>query len=320
MSTRNKERNTRTESNNAAKQQVNNLHTAPATQAQDAPVPANVEDVERRCNEAAEALKKAKKQQRKASDNVANLRDRVANESYALATLRTNMGTADENDAVILANRKAENSLTDTLVRAMDAMPQDSDEVAKLRASVKAEERSLTSAIAETKRQWGAAYKALYATIGITKQAQLTPALLKDLSPFLLVGTADGLKAAQLSRYAVRKNGKAVKVNGKRVYRYTLRERKGWSAYALFETLELNFRWAEKNVFSEDELITRRSLIDAQVHALKALASAKQAAKSNIAEQAHDGQARETALAKAAKEVAKAVKQNTTDAVGSKIA
>ena len=104
------------------------------------------------------------------------------------------------------------------------------------------------------------------------------------------------------------------------MYRYTLRERKGWSAYALFETLELNFRWAEKNVFSEDELITRRSLIDAQVHALKALASAKQAAKSNIAEQAHDGQARETALAKAAKEAAKAVKQNTTAAVGSKIA
>ena len=320
--TRNNKRNSaQNESTNAAKQQVKNRKNgnAPAPQAQDAPVPANVEDVQRRYEDVKSLLSKAKKDKQKHSDKVATLKERFDNESYALATLRCNMGTGDEQDAAIVANRKVEIGLNDLLGRAIGALPQDSDEVAKARLSAKAEERSLTSAIAETRRQWSSTYRTLYGTIGLTKVSMLTPDLLKGLCPFLMVGTADGLKAGVISRSAVRKNGKAVKQNGKRVYKYTLRERKGWSAYGLFELLELNFRWFQLQVFTADELQVRSDLLNAQVSALKALKEAKAATKSDVPEQAAHAAEAEAQLAAAAKAAGKAVKDSTAT-VGSKTA
>lgn len=319
MATRNNQRTSA--QSNAAKQQVNNRKSAfaPATQTHDAPVPASVEDVEKRLADAKTALSKAKKSRQTASDKVASAKQLLDNEAYALAILHTSLGTADESDAVILANRKVEQGLTDRIAKAMAAMPADSDDVAKLKASAKAEERSLTSAIAETKRQWGATYRTLYAPLGVTSQKQLTPALLKGLCPFLLVGTADGLKAGVVSRSAVRKNGKAVKVNGKRVYKYTLRERKGWTAYGLFETIELNRRWSDAHVFTDEELAVRQQLLDTQVSALKELAKAKADKKSDIPEQAQNAEGREKALADAAKAAGKALKESTAT-VGSKVA
>lgn len=320
MATRNNKRNSaRIESTNAAKQQVNNLHNVPAPQAQEAPVPANVESVAQRLEDAKEALSKAKKARQKSAEKVATLRERYENESYALATLRTQTGMGDECDAVTILNHEVEVGLTDKLAKAMGALPKDSDEVAKAKASAKAENRSLTSAIAETMRQWNATYRTLYGSIGITSKKAITPALLKGLCPFLMVGTADGLKAGVISRSAVRKNGKAVKHNGKRVYKYTLRERKGWSAYGLFELLELNTRWNEAHVFTDDELSVRQALLDAQVSALKALKAAKDAKASDVPEEQHDAKAIETELAAAAKAAGKAVKDNTAT-VGSKTA
>lgn len=325
MATRNDKRNSaHNENTNAAsKQQVENRKNGKQTPAtaptNDAPVPASVEDVEHRYEEVKSLLSKAKKDKQKHSDKVATLKERFDNESYALATLRCSLGTGDEQDAAIVANHKVELGLNDLLGRAMGTLPQDSDEVAKARESAKAEERSLTSAIAETKRQWNTTYRTLYGTIGITKQQQLTPALLKDLCPFLLVGTADGLKAGVISRSAVRKNGKAVKKDGKRVYKYTLRERKGWSAYGLFELLELNFRWTNGEVFTTDELKVRNDLLTAQVNALKALKAAKAAKQSDVPEQAADAANAEGQLAAAAKAAAKAVKESTAT-TGSKTA
>ena len=324
MSTRNDKRNSaQNESTNAAsKQQVKNRKNgkpAPAPKAQDAPVPENVEDVQRRYEDVKSLLSKAKKAKQKSSDKVATLKELFDNESYTLASLRCNMGTGDEQDAAIVANRKVELGLNDLLTRAMGALPQDSDEVAKARQSAKAEERSLTSAIAETKRQWNSTYRTLYGTIGLTKVSLLTPDMLKGLCPFLMVGTADGLKAGVINRTAVRKNGKAVKQNGKRVYKYTLRERKGWSAYGLFELLELNFRWMQQQVFTTDELQVRSDLLNAQVSALKALKEAKDAAKSDVPEQAAKASEAERELADAALAAGKVVKENTAT-VGSKTA
>ena len=322
MATRNNKRNgAQNESMNAAKQQVNNRKNgnAPAPQPQDAPVPANVEDVEHRYEEVKSLLSKAKKDKQKHSDKVATLKERFDNESYALATLRCNMGTGDETDVAIVANRKVEVGLNDLLGRAMGAMTQDSDEVANAEKSAKAEEKSLTSAIAETKRQWNSTYRTLYGALGITKQQQITPALLKGISPFLMVGTADGLKAGVISRSAVRKNGKAVKKDGKRVYKYTLRERKGWSAYGLYETIKCNVRWNEAKVFTDDELKVRTELLNAQVAALAALKAAKDAKASEVAEQAHDAAEAEKKLAAAAKAAGKAVKESTAT-TGSKAA
>lgn len=313
---------TRNENTNAAQQQVKNNRkngNVPAPKAQDAPVPANVEDVQSRFEEVKSLLSKAKKDKQKHSDKVATLKERFDNESYALATLRCQMGTGDEQDDAIVANHRVEVGLNDILAKAMGVITQDSEAVADARKGAKSDERSLTSAIAETKRQWSANYRTLYGTIGITKQSQLTPALLKDLCPFLLVGTADGLKAAAVSRTAVRKNGKAVKKDGKRVYKYTLRERKGWSAYGLFETLELNYRWTEAKVFTDDELKVRTDLLNVQVNALEALKAAKAAKQSDVPEQAAEAANAETALAAAAKAAGKGVKESTAT-TGSKTA
>lgn len=312
---------TRNENANAAKQQVKNrkAQNTPVPQPQDAPVPANVEDVEHRYDEVKSLLSKAKKDKQKVSDKVATLKERFDNESYALATLRFNIGKADEEDLAIIANRKVELGLTDLLSRAMGAMPTDSDEVAELKKSAKADERSLTSAIAETLRNWDKCYSTLYATIGVTSKKSITPALLKGISPFLMVGTADGLKAGVLSRTAVKKNGKAVKQDGKRVYKYTLRERKGWSAWGLFELLEFNYRWTEAKVFTDDELKVRQELLDKQVAALAALKAAKAAAKSDVPEQAAEAANAESTLAAAAKAAGKAVKESTAT-TGSKTA
>ena len=313
---------TRNENTNAAQQQVKNNRkngNVPAPKAQDAPVPANVEDVQSRFEEIKSLLSKAKKDKQKHSDKVATLKERFDNESYALATLRCKMGTGDEQDDAIVANHRVEVGLSDLLAKAMGTLPQDSDEVAKARESAKAEERSLTSAIAETKRQWNSTYRTLYGTIGLTKVSLLTTDLLKGLCPFLMVGTADGLKAAAVSRTPVRKNGKAVKKDGKRVYKYTLRERKGWSAYGLFELLELNHRWMNGNAFTTDELQVRTDLLTMQVNALEALKAAKAAKQSDVPEQAAEAANTETALAAAAKAAGKAVKESTAT-TGSKTA
>lgn len=321
MATRNNKRNgAQNESTNAAsKQQVKNRKSsnAPAPQPQDAPVPANVEDVEHRRDEVKGLLSKAKKDKQKYSDKVADLKQRFDNESYALATLRLNIGKADEEDLVIIANRKVENGLSDLLCRALGAMGTESDEVAELEKSAKAEGRSLTSAIAETLRNWDKCYRTLYGNLGVTSKKSITPALVKDLCPYLMVGTADGLKAGTLSRTAVKKNGKAVKQDGKRVYKYTLRERKGWDAYGLYELVKFNRCWTEAAVFTEDELKVRRELLDAQCKALAALKAAKDAKKSDVPEQAAEAAKAEGALKDAAKAAGRKAKENAAT-VGSK--
>ena len=322
MATRNNKRNgAQNENTNAAsKQQVKNngkSNNAPAPQPQDAPVPANVEDVEHRRDEVKGLLSKAKKDKQKYSDKVADLKQRFDNESYALATLRFNIGKADEEDLAIIANRKVENGLSDLLCRALGAMGTDSDEVAELEKSAKAEGRSLTSAIAETLRYWDKCYRTLYGNLGVTSKKSITPALVKDLCPYLMVGTADGLKAGTLSRTAVKKNGKAVKQDGKRVYKYTLRERKGWDAYGLYELVKLNVRWTEGSAFTEDELKVRRELLDAQCKALAALKAAKEAKKSDVPEQAAEAAKAEGALKDAAKAAGRKARENAAT-VGSK--
>lgn len=314
MATRNNKRNgAQNENTNAAMQQVKNngkSNNAPAPQPQDAPVPANVEDVEHRRDEVKGLLSKAKKDKQKYSDKVADLKQRFDNESYDLATLRFLSGKADEEDLAIIANRKVEEGLSDLLCRAMGAMGSDSDEVAELEKSAKAEGRSLSSAIAETLRYWDKCYRTLYKNLGVTSKKSITPELVKDLCPYLMVGTSDGLKAATVSRTAVKKNGKAVKQNGKRVYKYTLRERNGWDAYGLYELVKLNTRWTANNAFTEDELKVRRELLDKQVAALAALKAAKDAQKSDVPEQAADAAKATDKLKAAAKAAGKAAKAN----------
>ena len=321
MATRNNKRNgAQNESTNAAsKQQVKNRkqNNTPAPKAQDAPVPANLEEVEHRRDEVKGLLSKAKKDKQKYSDKVADLKERFDNESYALATMRFLNGKADEEDLALIANRKVEVGLSDLLCKAMGVMPKDSDEVAELEKSAQAEEKSLSKALDDTLRYWNKHYRALYANLGVTSKKSITPALVKDLCPYLMVGTADGLKAATVSRTAVKKNGKAVKKDGKRVYKYTLRERKGWSAYGLYELVKLNVRWTEGAAFTEDELKVRRELLDKQVAALAALKAAKEAKKSDVPEQAADAANAEDALKAAAKAAGQAAKENVAT-IGSK--
>ena len=210
------------------------------------------------------------------------------------------------------------------LAKAFAAMPKDTDEVAKARELAKGEEGTLSAAIAETERLWtSGGYAVLYATIGIAakKDLKLIPRILKgaDFCPFLQVATAEGRKVASVTRTAVRKNGKAVKQDGKRVYKYTLREKTSWTAYSLFETLERNFHWLSvaESIFTAEELQTRSDLLDREVMALAALKAAKEAEKSDVPEQAADAHEAESKLAAAAKAAGKATKENTAT-VGSK--
>lgn len=308
---------TRNENTNAAsKQQVkNNGKNVPAPK--NAPVPANLEEVEHRYDEVKGLLSKAKKDKQKYSDKVADLKQRFDNESYALAIMRFNIGKADEEDLAIIANHKVEFGLSDLLCRALGAMGKDSDEVAELEKSAKAEGRSLTSAIAETLRNWDKCYRTLYGNLGVTSKKSITPALVKDLCPFLMVGTADGLKAASVSRTPVKKNGKAVKKDGKRVYKLSLSERKGWDAYGLYELVKFNHRWTKGAAFTEDELKVRRELLDVQCKALAALKAAKEAKKSDVPEQAAEAAKAEGALKDAAKAAGRKAKENAAT-VGSK--
>ena len=318
MATRNNKRNgandvTRHENMNAASQQVENHKNgkAPASPAPQncTPVPAKLEELEARLTEKTTALNEVKKQSQKLSEKLAKAREDAANQRYCVAVSRQNLGTATEDDLAIIVSRKAEDNAAASIAKAIAAMPQDTEDVAKARDLAKSEEGTLTSAIAETLRNWTKCYSTLYGSIGITAKKSLTPALLKGLCPFLQVATADGLKAATVTRTAVRKNGKAVKKDGKRVYKYTLRERTKWSAYGLFETLERNFRFAA--FFSEDELSVRIDLLNAQVSALKALKKAKEDAKSDVPEVAAKAADREKELAAAAKAAGKSVKENT---------
>lgn len=299
------------ENNTAAKQQVINPNAQVNTPEAGTPVPAKLEDLEARLGEYKTSLSETKKQSQKMSEKLAKARDLYANQLYCVAVSRFNQGTATAEDVATIFSRKAADLAETGIAKAMASMPQDSEDVAKARELAKSEEGSLTSAIAETLRNWNKCYSTLYGSIGIAKK-DLTPTLLKGLSPYLMVATADGLKAATVTKTAVRKNGKAVKVDGKRVYKYTLRERQRWSAYGLFETLERNSRWAE--CFEADELKVRTELLNAEVSALKALKEAKEAEKSDVPEQAAEAAKAEGQLAAAAKAAGKATKANTAAA------
>ena len=248
-----------------------------------AAVPAKVEDLEARLKGYDSDLSKAKKSFQKQGENLAKAKDIYTEQRYVVAVSRANNGTASAEDLQIIASRKASDFASMLIAKAMGVEFKDSDEVANARSLAKSEEGSMTSAIAETERCWNTkGYATLYGSIGLSKRhLKLIPTLLKGLCPFLLVATADGLKAANLTRTAVRKNGKAVKKDGKRVYKYTLRQRTKWTAYGLFETLELNYRWMENNLFTEDELKTRFDLLEAEVSALKALKATKDAQTSD---------------------------------------
>ena len=305
-----------TENTNAAKQVKNRKNgKAPAAPApkDGTPVPAKLEELEARLTEKTTALNEVKKQSQKLSEKLAKAREDAANQRYCVAVSRLNLGTATEDDLAIIASRKAEDNTATGLAKFFAKQFEDSDEVAKARKEAREEDGSLASAIAETIRQWNSnGYAVLYGSIGMTKQSlKSIPTLLKSAGfcPFLQVATADGLKAATVTRTAVRKNGKAVKKGGKRVYKYTLRERSKWSAYGLFETLERNSRMAE--VYTEDELKVRYDLLNAQVSALKALKKAKEDAKSDVPEVAAKAADREKKLEAAAKAAGKAVKENT---------
>ena len=304
------------ESKNADnKQQVKNRKqsgksAAPHQPAPGTPVPAKLEELEARLADYTKSLSEAKKQSQKVAENLAKARDLVSNERYCVAVHRHNIGKADEEDIAIISSRKAAENAETGIAKAMAMMPKDTDDVSKARDLAKSEDGSLTSAIAETIHNWTKCYSTLYASIGITNKKQLTPALLKGLCPFLMVATADGLKAATITRTAVRKNGKAVKKDGKRVYKYTLRERTRWSAYGLYETLERNywFSKAEGAAFTDDELKARMSLLDAEVAALAALKAAKEAKMSEVAEKAAEAAQAEVALKDAAKAAADNIK------------
>lgn len=302
--------------NAASKQQVkNNGKNVPAPKdvtPDGTPVPAKLEELQSRYDEYTKGLNEVQKRAKKINENVAKQRDLVVNERYCIAVSRLNMGTATAEDLAIISSRKAEQNASEGLAKLFAKEFTDSEDVQAARNFAKGEEGTITSAIAETLRNWTKCYCTLYKTIGISSKKSLTPALVKDLCPYLMVATADGLKAASVNRTAVRKNGKAVKVKGKRVYKYTLREKSRWTAYGLFETLERNFRLAD--LFTEDELNVRRQLLDNQVAALAALKAAKDAEKSDVPEQAADAAKAADNLKAAAKAAGKAAKQHLDNA------
>ena len=303
---------TRNENTNAAsKQQVkNNGKNVPAPEV-GTPVPAKLEELQSRYDEYTKTLSEAKKQSKKASEKLAKASDLVLNERYCIAVSRFNMGTATAEDMAIISSRKAEQNAAEGLAKLFAKEYTDSEDVQAARNFAKGEEGSLSSAIAETLRNWTKCYCTLYKSIGISSKKSITTDLVKDLCPYLMVASADGLKAASVNRTAVRKNGKAVKVKGQRVYKYTLREKSRWTAYGLFETLERNFRCAE--LFTEDELKVRRELLDKQVAALAALKAAKAAEKSDVPEQANEAAKAADKLAAAAKAAGQAAKENVTN-------
>ena len=319
MATRNNKRNdAQNESTNAAsKQQVKNNgknrkgNNVPAPAQDGTPVPAKLEELQSRYDEYTKGLNEVKKQSKKLSEKLAKASDLVANERYCIAVSRFNMGTATPEDLAIISSRKAEENAAAGLAKLFAKEYTDSEDVQNARNLAKGEEGSITSAIAETLRNWSKCYCTLYKTIGVTSKKSITPALVKDLCPYLMVASADGLKAATVNRTAVRKNGKAVKVKGQRVYKYTLREKSRWTAYGLFETLERNFRLAD--LFTEDELKVRRELLDKQVAALAALKAAKDAEKSDVPEQANEAAKAADKLAAAAKAAGEAAKENVTN-------
>ena len=316
MATRNNKRNNSAQESKTAannEQQVNNRKQngkpAPA-QNEGTPVPAKLEELEARLAEYTTSLNEVKKQSKKMSEKLAKASDLVANELYCVAVSRQLNGKADENDLALIASRKASDNTNAGLAKFFANDFKDSDEVAKAWEALAPEIGSLSSAIAETKRLWNKGFNALYKSIGITSQKSLTPDLLKGLSPFMQTATADGLKAAMPSRKAVRKNGKAVKVKGKRVYKYTLRAISAWNAKSLFKTLELNHRMTSNGIFTEDELKVRLDLLTAEHKALAALKAAKEAKKSDVAEQAAEAAKSEDALKEAAKAAGRKVKEN----------
>jgi hypothetical protein len=224
---------TRNENTNAAsKQQVKNRKNGknvPAPKSVDVapdgtPVPAKLEELQSRYDEYTKGLNEVQKRAKKINENVAKQRDLVQNERYCIAVSRLNMGTETAEDLAIISSRKAEENAAAGLAKLFAKEYTDSEDVQNARNLAKGEEGSITSAIAETLRNWTKCYCTLYKTIGVTSKKSITPALVKDLCPYLMVASADGLKAATVNRTAVRKNGKAVKVKGQRVYKYTLRE------------------------------------------------------------------------------------------------
>jgi len=298
------------ENKNAAKQQVTNPATQANAPVNGTPVPAKLEELEARLAEYKTSLDEVKKQSKKSNDKLAKARDLYDNELYCVAVSHMNLGKATPEELALISSRKADENANTGLAKFFAKEHTDSDEVTKAWESLDPEMGSVSSAIAETKRLWGKGFCTLYKTIGVTKQSQLTIDLVKGLCPFIQVATADGLKAAMPSRRAVRKNGKAVKVNGKKVYKYTLRAVKGWTAKNLFKVLEVNFRMNSEAIFTEDELKARLDLLNAEVSALKALKEAKKAKESDVPEQAAKAAEAESKLKDAAKAAGQKSKEN----------
>ena len=310
---------TRNENTNAAnKQQVKNRKSsnAPAPET-GTPVPAKLEELEARLTEKTTALNEVKKQSQKLSEKLAKAREDAANQRYCVAVSRQNLGTATEDDLAIIASRKASDNTDTGLAKFFAKEFKETEAETKAWESLRGELGSVSSAIAETKRLWNKGFNALYKSIGITNMKSLTPDLLKGLCPFMQVAAADGLKAALPGQRAVKKIGKAVKRNGKRVYKYTLRAVGKWNAETLYRVLRDNYRMTTSDLFTADELKTRLDLLNAEVSALKALKAAAEAKKSDVPEQAADAAKAEDELKAAAKAAGRKAKENAATA-GSK--
>ena len=273
-----------------------------------APVPAKVEDLELRLAAKQVTLSEAKKAKQKATLAYGKAKAAEAQQAYLVAYCHKQQGDATAQQLAVVAQHDTEANTQGVFEKMMAKAIKDSEAVSKARDLAKGEEYSLSSAIAEIKRNWAKCYRTLFGTIGIDDKSSITPAILKGICPFLQVATADGLKAGTLRRSVKRSaDGKAVKVKGQKVYKYTLTATTKWSAYGLFELLEFNSRAAQ--LFDANALKERQQLLDTEFKALKALKDIKEAKASSVPELAADAASAEKAVkvaAKAAKEATKA--------------
>ena len=314
-----------TENMNAATQQVNNPKNGKAAPApKNTPAPVKVEDLEARLKQGSDALSKAKKQNTKSAITLSEAKTYVENQSYVVAVAHANLGTASTEELALIASRKAADNAHNGLEKFFSMAFKDSDEVAKAWEDLSEEFGSVSSAIAETNRLWNKGFKTLYESIGIANKKQLTASLLKGLCPFMQIASADGLKAAIPVRRAVRKNGKVVKKHGEKVYKYTLRQVRNWTAKNLFKVLQANHRMVSNSIFTEDELATRKEVLMAEVSALSALKQAKEAiseAKKNpdaVNCEAADRAAKQMGKLKEAAKAAGSKAKENASTVGSK--
>lgn len=289
----------------------------PARQTAATPVPAKLEELEARLADKQKTLSEAKKAKQKATLAYGKAKEAEANQAYLVAYSHKRQGDATVQQLAVVASHDTAANTQWVFEMMAAKAAKDSEAVAKARELAKGEEFSLSSAIAEIKRNWSKCYSTLFGTIGIADKSAITPNLLKGLCPFLLVATADGLKAGTLRRSAKRSaDGKAVKVNGQKVYKYTLTVTTKWSAYGLFELLELNNRAMQ--LFDAAALKERQGLLDGEVKALKALKAIKEAIASSNAEEAANAADRKAAVQSAAKAASQASKANLQE-VGTEV-